>query len=294
MKHRSSVGDWIFDFFNYVLLAFLAVAAVYPFLYVFFASFSDPLRLMSHQGILVSPLGFTLRGYELVIRNPNIRIGYSNTIFYVSVGTFVNILMTAIGAYAVSRKRSVWARPLMFVIVFTMFFHGGLIPLYVLVRGIGLYDTRAALIVPTAVGTWNLIIMRTSLMQVPDSLEESARMDGANDLHILFRILLPITRATVAVLVLFYAVYRWNEWFMAMVFLRSRSKYPLQLILREILVLNDTGRMTSGMFNPQEEDLYGNLVKYTTVIVAVVPILLLYPFLQKHFVKGVMIGSLKA
>ena len=293
MLYRRTLLDGILDAFNHLTLIIIAFVCVYPFLYVLFASFSDPLELMKHQGILYRSLGFTLRGYEKVIENPNILQGYRNTILYVVVGTALNILMTSIGAYVVSRKRARLAKYLMFYILFTMFFHGGLIPFYIILQRVKLLDTRAVIILNGAIISWNLIVMRTSFQQIPDSLEESARMDGAHDFTILFRIILPVARATVAVMVLFYAVGRWNEWFISMILLRDRTKYPLQLILREILIINNTGGMSNNIQNPQEEDLYRNLLQYTTVIVSILPILLLYPFLQQYFVKGVMIGSLK-
>lgn len=285
--------DKVLDVINYILLAILTISCIYPFIYILFASFSRPELLMKHQGLMLFPQGFTLRGYQMVLNNPNILTGYKNTLFYVSIGTVISVLLTAMGAYVGAQKHAIWAKPMMMLIIFTMFFSGGLIPFYLIVRGIGLYDSRWALIIPSAVTTWNLIIMRTAFSQLPVDLEESARLDGANDFVILFKIILPVSKATVAVIVLFYAVFRWNSWFHAMILLRSRDKFPLQLILREILINNDTSDMTGGMFNPQESDMYKYLVQYTTVIVSILPILFLYPLLQKHFVKGVMIGSIK-
>jgi putative aldouronate transport system permease protein len=245
---------------------------------------------------LVAPLGFSLKGYELVFKNKDVINGFLNTIFYVVVGTSINLLLTSMSAYVLSRKDLLWGKFIMFMVTFTMFFSGGLIPLFLQVDRLGLYNTRWAIILPGAISVWNLILMRTSFLGIPDSLEESARMDGANDFTVLFRIILPVSKATLAVIALFYAVGQWNSWFNAMIFLRDRSKYPLQLILREILINNDTREMMSGAKGNAQfvrDDAYKSLIQYCTIVVATIPILFVYPFLQKYFVKGVMIGSIK-
>lgn len=295
MVGKRTIGEKIFDSMNVIFMIFMMIICAYPMLYVLFASISDPSALSQHQGILYRPLGFTLKGYKLVLDNPNITMGYVNTIFYVVVGTAVNLLVTSIGAYVLSRKNLFWGSLIMFMITFTMFFGGGLIPYYLTIQKLGLLNKRLALIIPGAISTWNLIVMRTSFMSIPDSLEESARIDGANDFTILFRIILPLSKATLAVMALFYAVGHWNGWFNAMIFLRDRKLFPLQLFLREILISNDTNTMQriTDMSQLGEQDLYKSLVQYCTVIVATVPILFIYPFLQKYFVKGVMIGSIK-
>lgn len=275
-------------------MVLLVCTCVYPFLYVIFSSFSDPDKLISHQGILLKPLGFSVEGYKIVFRNPSVVSGYANTIFYVVVGTLLNLAMTAIGAFVVSRKNMLFGKYIMMLITFTMFFGGGLVPTYILMNNLHLIDTRAALIIPGAIGTFNLIIMRTGFMSIPDSLEESAIIDGANDFVVFTRIILPLVKPTMAVIALYYAVGHWNSWFGAMIYLRSREKYPLQLILKEILVQNDTSSMTS-VTDPSvvQTDKFKYLIQYCTMVVATVPILFIYPFLQKYFVKGVMIGSLK-
>ena len=294
MKRRST-GERIFEIFDVCLMLLVIFLCVYPFVYVLFASFSDPKRLASHRGFLFFPLGFTLKGYKLVIENPSIWMGYANTLFYLVLGTALNLLMTSIGAYVLSRKHVKIRNPLMMMITFTMFFSGGLIPLYLLVQSLGMINTRWAIIVPGAINTMNLIIMRTSFQNIPDSLEESARIDGAKDMTILFRIIVPLSQAIMAVMALYYAVGHWNAWFNAMIFLRRRELYPLQLILREILIQNDTNAMSDMATGADvmDEDIYKELVQYRTIIVATLPILCVYPYLQKYFVKGVMIGSVK-
>lgn len=291
MKYKRTLGENIFDIFNICFMVTLMAITVYPLLYVIFASFSEPSQLISHTGVLWGSKGFSLKGYELVFKNPMIFIGYGNTIFYVLAGTALNLVLTSFAAYALSRKAFLFKKVIMQGIVFTMFFSGGLIPIYIIVKDIGLYNSRLALILPGAMSAWNMIIMRTSFMELPDSLEESAKIDGANDFTVLFRIVIPLSKAVIAVMVLFYGVGHWNAWFNAMIYLKERAKYPLQLVLREILIMNSTESMLSGGDN------YGTsmdvIVKYACIIVASVPILCLYPFLQKYFVKGVMIGAVK-
>jgi putative aldouronate transport system permease protein len=292
---KKTIGEYLFDIFNYAVLIILSFVCIYPFLHVFFASISDPGRLMAHTGPILAPLGFTLKGYKLVFENPNILLGYKNTLIYLVAGTALSILMTSMGAYVLSRKGVLFGRLMMFLITFTMYFGGGLIPWYILMKGLGLVNNIWSMILPTAIVTYNLIVMRTSFLTIPDSVEESARIDGANDFTILFRIVLPLSKAVVAVMVLFYAVGQWNSWFNALLFLKDRDLFPLQLILREILITNDQSSMTSTMtmVSGSERQMYKSLIQYCTIIVATLPILFAYPFLQKYFTKGVMIGSLK-
>jgi putative aldouronate transport system permease protein len=294
MRHKKSIGEHIFDTSNYIILTILALACLYPMLYILFASLSKPILLLKHTGLLYKPLGFTLAGYKIVLGNPNIASGYFNTIIYVVCGTAVNILLTSMGAYVLSRKNIMIKKAMMIMIVITMYFGGGIIPLFLLVKELGMYNSRLALIIPSAIASYNLIVMKTSFQAIPDSLDESAKIDGANDFIILFKIILPVAKATVAVMVLFYAVGHWNGWFRAMIFLRDRSKFPLQLLLREILLANQQGGTIEGVAIENEEfALMDELIKYCTIIVATVPILFIYPFCQKYFMKGVMLGSIK-
>lgn len=292
MIGRKSYGECVFDLFNTCFLTLLMIVTIYPLLYCIFASVSSPYEMVKSTGILIRPLGFSLKSYELVFDNPMITTGYANTFIYLFLGIAVNLLMTSFGAYFLSRKNVLLRDIIMFIIVFTMFFSGGLIPLYLLVKSLGLTNTRSALIIPVAINTYNLIVMRTSFLAVPDSMEESAKMDGANDFTILFRIILPLSKAVIAVMLLFYGAYHWNSWFNAMIFLRDRSLYPLQLVLREILIGNSTSNMTASASGTDTEPV-AITIKYATVIVATLPILAIYPFVQKYFVQGVMIGALK-
>ncbi|MGG3510156.1 carbohydrate ABC transporter permease [Paenibacillus lautus] len=292
MRTSKSISEVLFDSANVILLCLLSIVTLYPFLYVLFASISTPAEFVQHRGILLWPRGFSLDSYRMVFENPNIIRSYMNTIFYVVVGTTLNILMTALGAYGLSRKNVMWKSTIMMLIVMTMFFDGGLIPKYLLVKNMGLIDTYWALIIPSAMTTWNLIIMRTAFQGVPDALEESARIDGASDWTILFRIIIPLSLPVIAVMVLFYGVWHWNKWFDALIYLRDRDLFPLQLILREILIQNDTSSMMTSIGGGDRMPV-GETIKYATIMVATLPILFLYPFLQKYFVKGVMIGAIK-
>ncbi len=294
MAKKINKGEIAFETVNAIIMIIMIVICLYPLLYVLFASFSNPHRLMAHSGALISPLGFTLKGYELVLKNPSIATGYTNTIFCVVVGTAVNLFMTSLGAYVLSRKGAFWINGMMMVITFTMFFSGGTIPFYLLIKSLGGINRYWTLIIPGAISTWNLIVMRTSFLSIPDSLEESARIDGANDIVILYRIVIPLSLSLMAVMALFYGVAHWNAWFGAMLFLRKREMYPLQLILREILIQNSSENMiVEAGIEQAEMSVYTLLIQYSTIIVATAPILFVYPFLQKYFVKGVMIGAIK-
>ena len=219
MIENRSPGDRIFIGTVYIITGLMALMCLYPMLHVLFASISDPIRLMQHTGVILKPLGFSLEGYKIVLKNPNIPVSYLNTIIYVAVGTSINILMTTLGAYALSRKGYMFKKTITLLIVFTMYFNGGLIPNFLLVKALGMYNRIWALVVPGAISTWNLIVMKTCFQAIPVSLEESARLDGANDFVILLKVFLPLSKATMAVMLLFYAVTQWSSWFNAMIYL---------------------------------------------------------------------------
>ncbi|WP_168121171.1 carbohydrate ABC transporter permease [Paenibacillus sp. HB172176] len=277
----------------YFVLFLLMMMTLYPLLHVVFASFSNPNEIISYRGLLWKPLGINFEAYKLVFSNPNIYTGYRNTLFIVVVGVSLNLFVTALGAYVLSRKNVMWNNVFMALIVFTMFFSGGLVPLYLVVKGVGLTNTLWSTILPFAVSTFNLIVMRTSFKSVPDSLEESAKIDGANHFIILFRIIIPLSLPVLAVMGLYYAVEKWNGWFYASIFIQNRDLFPLQIFLREILILSSTDNMTSGSAAVGEQFQISATIKYATIMVATVPILCVYPFIQRFFVKGVMIGAIK-
>jgi putative aldouronate transport system permease protein len=275
-----------------VLLGLVAIT-LYPLLYVLFASLSNPTELAQSRGPLFGPAGFSIDAYKKVFQNPSISTGYRNTLFYVGVGTLINMVMTCLVAYALSRKNVLWKTPILLMIIFTLFFSGGLIPTYLLVgKTLNWVDTPWALIIPGAISTWNLLVLKTAFEAVPVALEEAARIDGANDFTILWRVIIPLSLPALAVIVLFYAVGHWNAYFQALIYLRNRDLFPLQLVLREILLANSTDSMTTGVSSGDVEPV-GETIKYATIVVATLPILALYPFLQRYFVKGVLIGGVK-
>jgi putative aldouronate transport system permease protein len=290
---RKTTGERVFDIFNVVVLLALVAITLYPLLYVLFASLSNPTELAQSRGPLLAPAGFSLEAYRKVFQNPSISTGYRNTLFYVGAGTLINMVMTCLGAYALSRKNVLWKTPILMMIIFTLFFSGGLIPTYLLVgKTLNWVDTPWALIIPGAISTWNLLVLKTAFETVPVALEEAARMDGANDFTILLRVIIPLSLPALAVILLFYAVGHWNAYFQALIYLRNRDLFPLQLVLREILLANSTDSMTTGVSSGDVEPV-GETIKYATIVVATLPILALYPFLQRYFVKGVLIGGVK-
>lgn len=289
---KRSLGEKAFGVFNTILLAGFSLLALYPMLYVLFASFSNPGQFAKHYGLLAYPTGFSTLAYEKVFQKPEIFIGYGNTLIYVVAGTLISLFITMTFAYVLSRKNLYWGRALSIVALITMYFSGGLIPTYLVVKNLGLIDTRWAILLPGAMGTYNMIIMRSGFASVPISLEESARIDGATPIKILFRIIIPLSMPTVAVIALYYAVAQWNSWFQAAIYLRSLELYPLQLFLRDILINNTQDDMLIET-NTADMLALSETIKYATIIVSVVPILCLYPFLQKYFTKGVMVGAVK-
>ncbi len=283
----------VFDIVNGTILVILAIILFYPMYYVLLASVSIPAQIAKYRGVMLLPQGFTLEAYNLVLKNRNILTGYVNTIIVVVAGTFVNMVFTSMLAYVLSRKNLMLKGLLVGMIMFTMYFQGGLIPTFLLIRDLGMLNTRLSLILPVAINTMNLIILRTSFQGVPDGLVESAKIDGAGDLTILTKIILPVSKASLAVITLYYAVYHWNSWFRASIYItRARELLPLQVILREILIANNTTVM-SYEANAGDIASLDIILKYATIVVATVPILCLYPFLQRYFVKGVLVGSLK-
>jgi len=292
MKIKTGLKRRVFEVFNVLFMIFMIVITLYPILYIVFASVSQSDRLINFSGILLRPLGFTLLAYEKAFEHPLIVSAYGNTLFIVVVGTCINLVLTAIGAYFLSAKDVMLQKPIALMIVFTMFFGGGMIPFYLTVKELGLYDTLWAIIIPAAINTFNLIVMRTGFAQLPESLSESARIDGAGHIRILFKIVIPLSMPTIAVILLYYGVSHWNAWFNASIFLRDSAKFPLQLVLRQILIVNNTDAMTQGV-DLGEQLSISETIKYAVIVISTLPILCVYPFLQRYFVKGVMIGAVK-
>ena len=288
---KNSPSRIIFMIFNYIIISAVAILCLLPILHVFMGSLSDPALLESNSGIIVWPLGkASLLGYKYVLQYRKIWIGYRNTIFYVVAQCFITGLLTVIGGYVLSRKRFHYRNVVMAFISFTMLFNGGMVPTYMVVKGLGLTDTYLALLIPSAMSVFNIIIMRTAIAGIPDSLEESACLDGAGEFTIMFKIILPLCKATFAVLILFTAVGKWNEWFSALLYLSDEKRYPLQMFLRSLLIKNESMSMANQSTSMQ---MYKTLINYCAIMVATIPILCAYPFAQKYFVHGVMIGSVK-
>ncbi len=293
MHIKESPSRKAFNVFNIIFMLCMIVITMYPLLYVVFASLSDSNELMKHSGLLLKPVGFSWAAYKAVFKNPNILQGYKNTIIVLISSVAVSMFLTCLAAYVLSRKNVLFNGVITFIIMFTMFFSGGMIPTYLLVNNLGLTNTYWALILPTAISTYNMIIMRTGFAAIPESLEESAKIDGANHFTILFKIVIPLAKPTMAVIVLYYAVACWNSWFNAMIYLQKRRDLqPLQLILRGILIENDTSNMQDGNVGQDTESI-AESIKYAVIVVATLPILAIYPFLQKYFIKGIMIGAVK-
>lgn len=291
-KVKQPLGSKVFDIGNVLILCLLSLICIYPVWYVLMASFSDSNLLMQHTGLLLKPTGFSLSAFKAVFKNPMILSGYLNTLKILTLGLITNIIMTALGAYFLSRRNVMWKKPIMIMVTVTMFISGGMIPFYQTLQDFHLTDTHLGLILPFMISTYNMIILRTSFESVPETLCEAARIDGAGHYRILFSIILPLSKAMLAVMVLYYGVGIWNGWFWGSTILSDRTMYPLQVVLREILMSNDTSSMTAGIGSGDVEAV-GATIRYATIIVATVPILCVYPFLQKYFAKGVMIGAVK-
>lgn len=293
-KIKIGTGEKVFNVFNIVFMFIMMFVMFYPMWHVLCASFSDARLLSAHSGILLWPDGYSVSAYKLMAKNPMILRGYGNTLFILAFGLVLNMVMTSLAAYVLSRRNVMLNKPLTIIIVFTMYFSGGMIPSYLNIIQLGMENSLWAVIVPGAISTYNMIVLRTGFAAVPESLEESAKIDGASSLRILWQIILPLSMATVAVVTLYYAVTHWNSWFSAMLYLTDRNKFPLQLILREILINNDTTSMVTAMdAGAGDSSFVSETVKYAVIIVSVVPILCVYPFIQKYFTKGVMVGAVK-
>ena len=290
VKNRLSIGDRIFYIIDYIFVALVAIVALYPFIFIFSASVSNSAALGRGE-IWLFPKGFNTDAYEIVLEEKAVWSSYGNTIWYVVVGTTMNMVLTTFTAYPLSRKNFSGRNKVMMFIAFTMFFSGGLVPSYLLVKKLGLIDTRWAIVIPAGISTWNLIIMRTFFESIPQSLHEAATIDGCSELRIMTRIFLPLSLPVLSVMVLFYAVDHWNSYFSALVYLNDQKLYPLQMHLRKILIQYNQNEMLQEL--TQGRDVVGQSVRYATIIVSTVPILLIYPFLQRYFVKGVMVGAIK-
>ena len=297
---RKTKADRIFDAVNLAFWIVVLLLTLYPLWLIIIASLSDPDAVLSGK-VLFWPVDVSLIGYEAVFRHKVLWQSYANALYYTLAGTTLSITVTMMGAYALSQKFT-GKKLINFLIVFTMFFSGGLIPIFLTMRDLGLYDTRAILILINGVSVWNLMVARTYMQStLPKELYEAAVIDGANHFSYFARIVLPLSGTIIAVLAVYYGVAKWNDYFSALVFIRDRGKLPLQTILREIIASLTTSTSSEAFFSAYADDIKGMtdavrqaaVAKYCTIVVSTGPAIALYIFMQKYFVKGIMIGSLK-
>ncbi|MEG0766709.1 MAG: carbohydrate ABC transporter permease [Clostridia bacterium] len=298
IRNSRRQGDLTFDLINVVLVGLIALLCFYPMYLVAISAFSSPSAVYNGQ-VLLWPKGNNWAGIQRVLQDDSILRGYANTIYYTALGTTINVLLTMVSAFVLSRKQFALRKPLLIMTAFTMFFGGGMIPTFLLIRDLKMLDSVWSLVLPGAISTWNLIIARTFItMSVSDELQDAASIDGCNHLRFFLHIVLPVSSTIVAVLGLFYAVGHWNSYWSALLYIRTTDKYPLQMVLRDILLRSqisaqmlqdemDLGNTVARMYEIAES------VKYVVVLAACLPILLIFPFVEKYFVKGVMIGSIK-
>ena len=291
---KRTRGEKIFAVFNTFGLLLLSVIFVLPIWHVLMGSISDPLKISAHSGLILAPIGeMTMGGYRLVFNNASIVRAYGYTIMYVALSTGIGLILNILAAYVMSRKNLYWGRLFSIIVLFTMMFNGGLVPTFIQIRNLKMLNTIWAVILPSALSAYNIIIMRTSFSGIPEEMLEAARIDGAGHARILLQIVLPVSKAIIMVIVLFYGVLHWNEWFNAAIYLpQARPKYPLQLVLREIVLLSSENSIVADA-DGQDVMIYRPLIKYATIMVSVIPMMALYPFVQRYFVSGVMIGSVK-
>lgn len=293
---KVSLSDKGFDVLNKIFLTFIVILIVYPLVFVISASISDPLAVSSGE-MWLWPVDITFEGYRKILQNDSIWLGYRNTILYTAVGTLLHLFVLLPCAYALSRKELMGSKYILWFVLFTMMFSGGLIPTYLVIKNLGMLDTIWAIVIPGVVGAWSILVARTFFQSsIPDQLVEAAKIDGASDFYMFIKIVLPLSLPIIAVMALFHAVGLWNQYFNALIYLSDRDKYPLQLILREILVVNQaqlgegSGEQTESLIQQVRT---GGLIKYAVIIISSLPLLIVYPFLQRFFVQGVLIGSIK-
>ena len=296
-KHHHAIrydtlGEKVFNIINLLLLILLCLVTAYPVYYVFCASFSENVKLLQNPGFMLHPLGWNTAAYRLAFTHPLLSSGYKNILMIMLVALPLNILLTLFCGYFLASRNIMFKKPIMAVILFTMFFNGGMIPNYLNIQSLGLYNSLWALILPGAISIYNSIICKTAIEAVPDSLAESAYIDGANDLRVLFQIVLPLITPTIAVLLLYYGVAHWNSWFSASIYIKDNENLPIQNVLRSVLIANSNILNAAATEDDRIND-FAETIKYAAIVISTVPVLLIYPFVQKYFVKGVMIGAVK-
>ena len=291
-KIRTSTGEKIFTVFNYTFITVLCLVMLYPFWHVVMQSFSSMEETLK-GGMFLYPKGFNIDTYKSVFNNPQVFTGFGTSFMVTIVGTVLGTLLTAMTAYPLSKARLRGGKVMMVLVLFTMIFAAGMIPSFLLVQGLGLLDNRLALILPALVSAYNCIIMKNFFLSIPESLEESARIDGANDIRIFFSIIVPLSKATIATIALFMAVAYWNDYFSTVLYIRSSDKWALQAMLRNMLTNTQQAMAQAGVNVINTSNTNSETIKAGTIVISTVPILVVYPFVQKYFVTGVMIGGVK-
>jgi putative aldouronate transport system permease protein len=290
---RESFGDRLFLTGIYTILTVILLVVLYPLIYIVSSSFSDPMAVSSGR-VWLWPVDFTWQGYKAVLSSPQILTGYWNSLIYSLFGTLISVTLTVVFAYPLSRRTFYGRNVIMFFITFTMLFSGGLIPTYLVVKALGLLDTRWSLLIPGAIAVWQVIITKTFFqLSIPDERVEASEMDGCSDLRFMWSVVIPLSKPIIAVLCLMYAVGQWNAYFDALIYLKSQSLYPLQLVLRSILILNDSQTSNISTDELLRRQYIADLMKYSLIVVASLPVLIIYPFIQRHFTQGMLIGSVK-
>lgn len=290
---RESTGDRLFLTGVYIVLGLVLIVVLYPLVFIVSSSLSSPLAVSSGK-VWLWPVDLTFVGYKVVLSNPQVLQGYGNSLFYAFAGTLISVTLTIVLAYPLSRRTFFGRNALMMFITFTMLFSGGLIPTYLVVKQLGMLDTRWALLIPQAIWVWQIIIARTFFQSsIPEELAEASEMDGCSDLRFLWSVVIPLSKPIIAVLILMYAIGQWNAYFDALIYLKTQSMYPLQLILRSILILNSAASSNIDAAEQLRRQQFADLTKYSLIVVASLPVLVIYPFVQRYFVKGMLIGSVK-
>lgn len=292
LKIRESAGDRLFLFIIYTVLSLVLLAVIYPLIYILSSSISSPAAVTSGR-VWLWPVDISFRGFAVLFNTPQIMTGYGNSLFYTTAGTLISVTLTVMIAYPMSRKSFFGRGVIMMLITFTMLFSGGLIPTYMVVKEFGMIDSRWALLIPNAIWVWQVIIARSFFQSsIPDELMEAAEIDGCSDLRFMRSIVLPLSKPILAVLFLMYGVGQWNAYFDALIYLKSANLFPLQLVLRSIIIMNNTAGVTDALKQVERQQL-SELLKYSLIVVATLPVLIIYPFVQRYFVQGMLVGSVK-
>ena len=288
MKIKKTREDIIMDTVIGVVLIIFALACLYPIWFVLMASFSDSTSVVMSRGLLLWPKNFSLKAYELVFQNKLFSTGFLNSIKLLAMSLPINLTLTVMCGYFLACNGMMLKKPIAYMIMFTMYFSGGMIPQYLNVKELGLYNTHWAIVLTGALSVYNCFICRTAIQSIPDGLRESAYLDGANDLQILFKVIIPLIKPTLAVLAMYYGVGTWNGWFKASIYLKENAMVPIQNVLRSVLIMGEDAGVEGAYVNE-----YAETIKYAAIVVSTVPVLCVYPFLQKYFTKGVLVGAVK-